>query len=501
MGLSIVCFSAVLAAGVLVRAGLADEPPPPPRFDTELNQPPPAPPPAVYGSPPAGYAGPLSGAPVPPAAAYGPPGQPYAAPAAAYSPPASAAYGPPGLGMYQQQVGRMPTSQPLLATDGPRTASLSPAFTPNGAQPWMQPPPPGWASGPPQAWTAPAPPVAEEPPATIFKPSQIIAWVGDQPIQVGDVMPMVEQIMAPHLEKLDPKVVEQQKAQIDEQKDKLMKQALESAIQTKLLYLDFLRSIPDDKRKEMLPKITSRAEEQFNEKQLPEAMKKAEVETQAELDAKLREFSSSLARQRQSFVEKALGQSVLSQKINYEPEITHQAMLDYYHAHAQDYELPARARWEKLTVRFDRFGSKPEAWAALGNMGNEILRGAPLNAVAQRQSQGVDASEGGYHDWTSRGSLASEVIDQAVFSLPAGRLSERLEDQEGFHIVRVIERIEAGRVPFEQAQVDIKETLRKENVKSQITAYVAKLKQEIPVWNSLDAPAPQVDAVAGNRRS
>ena len=113
-----------------------------------------------------------------------------------------------------------------------------------------------------------APPVVEEPPITIFKPGQIIAWVGDQPIQVGDVMPMVEQIMAPHLAELDPKVVEQQKAQIDQQKDKLMKQALDSSIQTKLLYLDFLRTIPADKKKEMLPKITSRAEEQFFEKQL-----------------------------------------------------------------------------------------------------------------------------------------------------------------------------------------------------------------------------------------
>ena len=98
--------------------------------------------------------------------------------------------------------------------------------------------------------------------------------------------------------------------------------------------------------------------------------------------------------------------------------------------------------------------------------------------------------------------MASETLDQAIFTLPVGRLSDRLEDNEGFHIVRVIERTEAGRVPFEQAQVDIKETLRKEHIKSQITAYVAKLKQEIPVWNSLEVAAPQVgDAGGVNRRS
>jgi hypothetical protein len=347
----------------------------------------------------------------------------------------------------------------------------------------------------------PAPPVAEEQPITIFKPGQIIAWVGDQPIQVGDIMPMVEQIMASHLSEMDPKVVEQQKAAIEQQKDKLMKQALDSSIQTKLLYLDFLRTIPADKKKEILPKITSRAEEQFMEKQLPEAMEKAKVETQVELDAKLREFGSSIQRQKQSFIERALGQSVLSQKVNYEPEITHQAMLDHYYANIAAYEIPARARWEKLTVRFDRFATKQEAWAALGAMGNEVLRGAPLHAVAQRQSQGIDAREGGYHDWTNRGSLASDSLDQAIFSLPVGRLSDRLEDAEGFHIVRVVERTEAGRIPFEQAQVDIKEALRKEHVKDQVNAYVAKLKQEIPVWNTLENDPPLMGAAGGNRRS
>ena len=336
---------------------------------------------------------------------------------------------------------------------------------------------------------------------TVFKAGQIIAWVGDQPIQLGDIMPMVEQIMAPYLAEMDPQVVEQQSAAIEQQKDKLMAQALESAIQTKLLYLDFLRTIPADKRKEILPKITSRAEEQFFEVQMPEAMKKAEVETQAELEAKLREFGSSIQRQKQSFVERALGQSVLSQKVNYEPEITHQAMLDHYYANIEDYAIPARARWEKLTVRFDRFATKQQAWTALGEMGNEVLRGAPLHAVAHRQSQGIDAREGGYHDWTTRGSLASEPLDEAVFSLPVGRLSERIEDHQGFHIVRVIERTDAGRVPFEQAQVEIKETLRKARVKEQIEAYVTKLKDEIPVWNSLEAaPAVGTAPAAPSRR-
>lgn len=470
---------AVCAAGFLLRAVLAEQPPAPPRFDTELNQPPPVPPPAVQDP---GYGLPRGGAPT--------------QPAGAYAAPASSVFAPPGLNVPAGPTQYAPLAGPPLPREALRTAAVA-APPPVAAQPWMPVARQTWGATPVQPWMPPPP--AAEPPVTIFKPGQIIAWVGDQPIQVGDLMPMVEQVMAAHLAQMDPKVVEQQKDAIEQQKDKLMRQALDSAIQTKLLYLDFLRTIPADKKEEILPKITSRAEEQFLEKQLPEAMQKAQVATQAELEAKLREFGSSIQRQKRSFVERALGQSVLSQKINYEPEITHQAMLDYYYAHSADYEIPARARWEKLTVRFDRFSGKQQAWAALGEMGNEVLRGAPLRAVAQRQSQGIDADDGGYHDWTSRGSLASEVLDQAIFSLPVGRLSDRLEDAEGFHILRVIERTEAGRVPFEQAQVDIKETLRKEHVKEQVNAYVAQLKQEIPVWNTLD-DAPQVGDAGGPER-
>jgi parvulin-like peptidyl-prolyl isomerase len=321
---------------------------------------------------------------------------------------------------------------------------------------------------------------------TLFEQGKIIAWVGEQPIQVGDVMPMVEQTLAPYLAKMEPQVLEAQREQIEQQKQGLMKKALESAIESKLLYQDFLRAVPADKRDEILPRITSRVGEQFTEKELPEAMKKAEVDSPAALDAKLRNFGSSLEQQKRLFVERVLGQSGLGEKIDYKPEITHQAMLDNYWENIQDYEFPAKVRWEKVTVKHASFATKEQAWAALGDMGNEVLRGAPLSAVAKRHSQGVDAADGGYHDWTSKGSLASDVLNEAIFSLPVGRLSERMEDDQGFHIVRVVERTEPGRTPFTEAQVEIKEKLRRTRIRAQVTDYVEKLKNEIHVWTVFD---------------
>ena len=376
---------------------------------------------------------------------------------------------------------------PPLVTEVPRRLPPSNGFAAPGSDPLLV------------AAAMQGPPVPTTPPEQLFEPGKIIAWVGDQSIQSGDIMPTIDQMLAPVLEKMSPEEIRSQQAQIDEQKQKLLQQSLGNSIESKLLYLDFLRSLPDEKRKEILPNITKRAEDQFYEKQLPDALKRAKLESAPALDAELRKYGSSLAAQRRMFVERILGQSVLGQKIDYEPEVTHQEILDYYREHAADYERPARARWEKLTVRFDRFQNKAEAWAALAQMGNEVLRGAPLEAVARRHSQDPDAQQGGYHDWTTYGSLASDVLNEAIFSLPVGTLSERLEDQRGFHIVRVVEREDAGQVPFVDAQVDIKESIRKQKIRQQITDYVTKLRKEIPVWTIFDEQNAAARQATANR--
>jgi hypothetical protein len=123
----------------------------------------------------------------------------------------------------------------------------------------------------------------------------------------GDIMPTIDQMLAPVLEKMSPEEIRSQQAQIDEQKQKLLQQSLGNSIETKLLYLDFLRSLPDEKRKEILPTITKRAEEQFYEKQLPDALKRAKLESAIEVGPELRKFGSSLAAQRRMFVERISG--------------------------------------------------------------------------------------------------------------------------------------------------------------------------------------------------
>ena len=91
----------------------------------------------------------------------------------------------------------------------------------------------------------------------------------------------------------------------------------------------------------------------------------------------------------------------------------------------------------------------------------------------------------------------SKTLDQAIFSLPPNQLSQILEDERGFHIVRVLEREEAGRTPFTEAQVKIKEELRNKRVKQEIADHLERLREATPIWTIFDGEPEEEDEAGG----
>jgi hypothetical protein len=175
-------------------------------------------------------------------------------------------------------------------------------------------------------------------------------------------------------------------------------------------------------------------------------------------------------------------------------------MLAYYQEHLSDFETPAKARWEHLMARLDKYASPAEARAALGSWGNEVLRGRPFADVAREHSDDLSSSDGGVHDWTSKGSLVSRELDAAIFGLPVGSLSQIIEDELGLHIVRVVERNEFHRDSYAEAQAKIKKTLKTQKLEGQQKELLKKLRERNPVWTIFDDPQPSATANARGRQ-
>ena len=306
--------------------------------------------------------------------------------------------------------------------------------------------------------------------------AEVIARVGPEVVLAGDLMtPAASEWLKQVSPGLRPE-------QIAELRLKIYQQVIDQHLETLLVYVDACRVIPE----ENFPEIRGKVDEAFDKEQLPQMVQAAGMGSVREYEELLRSQGQSLARMRKMFFERALAQEWIQQNANTTGEIPHAEMIAWYQNHLDEYEFPARARFEQLTVKISQNQPRDQSWNRLAAMGNDVLNGRPFEEVAKESSQGPTASNGGLYEWTTQGSLVSEVIDEALFSLPIGELSSILDDQNSLHIIRVIERSDAGRTPFIDAQVAIRMRLRRQRQENARKEYLDRLKERTPVWTMFD---------------
>lgn len=308
-------------------------------------------------------------------------------------------------------------------------------------------------------------------PGMSFEPSHLLAVVGTEPIFVGDLLLEVNQTIENYMPTAPEEVKEQQRPM-------LIKRLLPKYIEQKLLLVDTLQQLPEEVDFE---EIVEQAVKEFDNNAMEKMMEGFGVSSTIEFDAILRAQGSSLRKLRRSWSIDQLVRFFLQQKIKVDNEVSHADMLEYYHEHLDEYAFSAKSRWQQVMVKFSEAGSRAKAKQKIVEIGNQIVYGASMEAVAKKESDGFRSSEGGIHDWTNQGSLASKELDEAIFTLPVGVLSDVIETSRGFHIVRVIERTDAGTKPFLDAQVGIREKLLAQRQAKMVEEHMKKLRKEIPV--------------------
>ena len=322
-------------------------------------------------------------------------------------------------------------------------------------------------------------------------PAAIVAYVGRDAHPDGRLMPKVQARIDDVLAKTDQAIPEEQ---LHFARVNLMRGLLAQAIQNKMMreafLLDQVGTQAADKREEADQKLTSRARQMFFETEIPDLKKQYGVNDLTKLDMELRKKGSSLSARQREFVDAMLGHLYIRSKIEREPTVSIAEIVDHYEANSEQFERPTRARWEQMTVLFSRFPSREAAHEAIWEMGREAYFGGSLQAVARDKSQEPFAKEGGVHDWTAQGALASDALDKQIFSIPLNAMSEIIEDDLGFHIIRVLERQQAGVTPLSEVQDEIRATLRQEKIAKSQREVMENMKVMIPVWSLFPDDTP-----------
>jgi hypothetical protein len=152
----------------------------------------------------------------------------------------------------------------------------------------------------------------------------IIARVGAEPILAGELLPAVDETLAPRKNEL-----------LDDELASLrldyVRERLPALVEIKLIYLDAKRKLP----KQAWTKVQPQIDKLFAESVVPALLQTYQVETSDELEEAMRQQGASLGSQRQAFLERSIASQFLHQQVKDDYIVSSDEALVYYQAHAE----------------------------------------------------------------------------------------------------------------------------------------------------------------------
>lgn len=109
-----------------------------------------------------------------------------------------------------------------------------------------------------------------------------------------------------------------------------------------------------------------------------------------------------------------------------------------------------------------------------------VKAGEDFAAVAKAESGCPSAAVGGDLGPFGRGQMVLP-FEMAVFALKPGEISDIVESDFGFHIIKLTDKQEAGKVAYEEVKAKIFEYLKGEKVRQMVTPYVDELRSKAKI--------------------
>lgn len=132
---------------------------------------------------------------------------------------------------------------------------------------------------------------------------------------------------------------------------------------------------------------------------------------------------------------------------------------------------PARAHVRQMLL-----DSQEAAQAAR----RQLDEGADFVELSRRVSRAPNAASGGELGFLTQGGL-SENLDDVIFGLQAGEISEPVRGPSGYHIFQVLEVIPAGPAPREEIAPEVRRRLSEIAAREHSAACVKRLATEVGV--------------------
>ncbi len=174
---------------------------------------------------------------------------------------------------------------------------------------------------------------------------------------------------------------------------------------------------------------------------------------------------------------------LIKKEIVPEIDITPEEAKAYYEKNKNRYRQPEKVHAQHILMKTEKSDSeekKAEAKKKLQDLQKRILAGEDFGELAKEHSQGPSNVRGGDLGYFTRGRMVKPFED-AAFKLAPNEVSDIVETQYGYHLIKVVDRQAEINPSFEEVQPKINSTLFNQQIQKRLEPYVAKLREKAKI--------------------
>ena len=197
------------------------------------------------------------------------------------------------------------------------------------------------------------------------------------------------------------------------------------------------------------------------------------------------EFKSALASQgltvvdlKEKYREQIMIKKMVNREVRSRVSVTPIEIALFYEKNKDDFNLPAQVKVMTIVIRKSEadLESNTDSLKKIRMIELKMAEGEDFTKLAREYSQDPSAVDGGDMGYIGKGQMMKK-IDEVIFSLQPGEISETIETPVGYHVFKIVEVKEAGAESFDEARMQIENYLFQEKAKERFDEWMTNLKE------------------------
>jgi peptidyl-prolyl cis-trans isomerase C len=159
--------------------------------------------------------------------------------------------------------------------------------------------------------------------------------------------------------------------------------------------------------------------------------------------------------------------------------VTDKETQDYYETNKDKFTEPEQVKARHILIKSPPNASEQEKTVAkdkIDSILKEIRDGGDFAELAKKNSECPSAPQGGDLGFFARGQMVKPFEDVA-FAMQPGQVSDVVETEFGYHIIRVDEKKPGNQLKLEEVQDRIKEVLTNEEIDKALAEWLKPIKE------------------------